>query len=160
MFSSFTIDSRGKEEARGKSGTNRMADIGRKTNNAIEAPTNCAIHEEAAYCLDMHRFGVQRPREEPPSAFTIQRRFSFTRGEGGGDRRERVESRRHASALLFGQMKSLSGQIFSACVESFLPARDASFMASLEYREGWRERTMSRSTPPRWTNCKRIGSNG
>lgn len=83
VFSSFAIDSRGKEEARGKSGTNRMADIGRKTNNAIEAPTNCAIHEEAAYCLDMHRFGVQRPREEPPSAFTIQRRFSFTRGEGG-----------------------------------------------------------------------------
>lgn len=55
-----------------------MGNIGRKTNNAIEAATNRAIHEEAAYCLDVHRFGVQRPREEPPSAFTIQPRFSFT----------------------------------------------------------------------------------
>lgn len=73
---------RKKEKARfpsqEKRTTNRMANIGRKTNNAIGAPTNCAIHEEAAYCLYVHRFGVQRPREEQPSAFTIQRRFSFT----------------------------------------------------------------------------------
>lgn len=128
-----------------------MGNIGRKTNNAIEAATNRAIHEEAAYCLDVHRFGVQRPREEPPSAFTIQPRFSFTWWKRERERKGRIAQTRER-AFVWREMKSLSGQIFSACVESFPPAGDASFMASLEYRGGWS--TMRQ--PPRWTNCKRI----
>lgn len=156
MFSSFAIDSKREEKAARiewqisgekpimRSRRRRIAPFTKKP----PIVSTCT----ASGCNDPARSRLPRLRYNED--------FHSREERGGGDRRERVESRRHASALLFGQMKSLSGQIFSACVESFLPARDASFMASLEYREGWRERTMSRSTPPRWTNCKRIGSNG
>lgn len=74
-----------------------------------------------------------------------------SRDERERERKGRIAQTRER-AFVWREMKSLSGQIFSACVESFPPAGDASFMASLEYRGGWS--TMRQ--PPRWTNCKRI----